>query len=168
MDTRHAVVETPLGEITIVASGGSVVGLYFPHHWYRPAAETFGVLAAGDELLGRAAAQLREYLDGERIAFDLPTATAGDPFQEEVWSVLNRIPRGGTTTYGAIAETLGDRSLAQKVGQAVGRNPLCVIVPCHRVVGADGSLTGYAGGLRRKKYLLELEEPAEVRAARLF
>ncbi|MFD9702411.1 methylated-DNA--[protein]-cysteine S-methyltransferase [Lentzea sp. NPDC059081] len=170
MYTRHAVVGTVLGDVTIVATGEAVVGLYFPHHWHRPAQDTFGVPVpiADDELLLRAATQVGEYLAGDRTGFDLPVATAGDPFQEQVWSLLREIPRGETTTYGAIAVQLGDKALAQRVGQAVGRNPLCVIVPCHRVVGADGGLTGYAGGIPRKKYLLELEEPAEVKAARLF
>lgn len=170
MHTRHTVVDTLLGEITLVASGEFVVGLYFPHHWYKPSRDTFGdeVRVADDELLGRAAAQLAEYLSGERTAFDLPTATSGDPFQERVWALLREIPRGETVTYGSLAERLGDKALAQSVGQAVGRNPLCVVVPCHRVVGTDGRLTGYAGGLKRKQFLLAIEEPAVVKAGRLF
>jgi methylated-DNA-[protein]-cysteine S-methyltransferase len=170
MDTRHVVVDTLLGKITLVASGGSVVGLYFPHHWYLPARDTLGpeVPVADDALLSLAAVQLHEYLAGERTSFDLPTATSGDPFQERVWRLLRDIPRGETVTYGELAVQLGDKALAQSVGQAVGRNPLSVIVPCHRVVGADGRLTGYAGGLKRKQFLLDLEEPALAKAGRLF
>jgi methylated-DNA-[protein]-cysteine S-methyltransferase len=170
MDTRHGVVDTALGEVTLVASGESLVGLYFRHHWYRPAQDTFGgrVPLVTDGTLSRAATQLQEYLDGNRASFDLPTATRGDPFQERVWALLHDIPRGETTTYGGLAMLLGDSALAQSVGHAVGRNPLCVIVPCHRVVGAGGRLTGYAGGLARKKFLLDLEEPALARADRLF
>jgi methylated-DNA-[protein]-cysteine S-methyltransferase len=170
MDTRHVVVDTLLGKITLVASGGSVVGLYFPRHWYLPARDTLGaeVPVANDALLRLAAAQLHQYLAGERTSFDLPTATSGDPFQERVWRLLRDIPRGETVTYGELAVQLGDKSLAQSVGQAVGRNPLSVIVPCHRVVGADGRLTGYAGGLKRKQFLLDLEEPALAKAGRLF
>jgi methylated-DNA-[protein]-cysteine S-methyltransferase len=123
---------------------------------------------ANDALLRLAAAQLHQYLAGERTSFDLPTATSGDPFQERVWRLLRDIPRGETVTYGELAVQLGDKSLAQSVGQAVGRNPLSVIVPCHRVVGADGRLTGYAGGLKRKQFLLDLEEPALAKAGRLF
>jgi methylated-DNA-[protein]-cysteine S-methyltransferase len=85
-----------------------------------------------------------------------------------VWTLLEEIPYGGTTTYGSLAEKLGDRSLAQEVGRAVGHNPLSVIVPCHRVVGKDGKLTGYAGGLRRKRFLLDLEEPSQAKTGRLF
>ena len=87
-------------------------------------------------------------------------------FQRRVWSLLEEIPYGGTTSYGEIAARLGDT--AQAVGKAVGQNPLSIVVPCHRVVGKNGSLTGYAGGLKRKQFLLDLEEPAEVKSARLF
>lgn len=98
----------------------------------------------------------------------MPTRTGGDEFFEQVWALLCEIPYGQTTTYGALAERLGDRRLAQRVGQAVGRNPISILIPCHRVLGADGSLTGYAGGLDRKRFLLELEEPVEASASRLF
>jgi len=170
MDTRHAVIDTVLGEVTLVASGRSIVGLYFRHHWYRPAEATFGrrVPITSDELLGDAASQLQDYLDADRVAFDLPTATAGDSFQESVWELVRQIPRGQTVTYGDLADRLGDKTLAQSVGQAVGRNPICVILPCHRVVGAGARLTGYAGGVARKKFLLDLEEPASAKAERLF
>lgn len=170
MGRRHAAIDTLLGEVTLVASGESMVGLYFPHHWHMPTTEALGaqVPVAGDALLELAVGQLGEYLTGERVSFDLPIATNGDPFQERVWELLREIPRGETVTYGALAARLGDKALAQPVGQAVGRNPLCVIVPCHRVVGAGGRLTGYAGGLTRKQFLLELEEPARAKAGRLF
>jgi methylated-DNA-[protein]-cysteine S-methyltransferase len=85
-----------------------------------------------------------------------------------VWGVLERIPFGQTVTYGQIAAEIGGRTVAQMVGQAVGRNPVSIVIPCHRVVGADGSLTGYAGGLERKLFLLELEEPPEIAASKLF
>ncbi|MFD0580097.1 methylated-DNA--[protein]-cysteine S-methyltransferase [Dactylosporangium darangshiense] len=163
-------VETSLGSVTIVASGDAIIGLYFRHHIRRPAQETFGqeVTTAEDALLAEAAEQLIDYLAGGRREFGLPFDAAGDAFQHAVWSIVAEIPFGETTTYGQIAERLGDKSLAYRVGQAVGANPLCIFVPCHRVVGANGNLTGYAGGLRRKQALLELEEPAAVRAGRLF
>ncbi|TQS42483.1 methylated-DNA--[protein]-cysteine S-methyltransferase [Cryptosporangium phraense] len=167
MNTRHALVDGPLGRITLVASDDAVTGLYFAHHVRRPAREAFGPLA-NDPLLDSASAQLAEYLDGTRRAFDLPLNAIGDAFQHAVWSIVAEIPFGETTTYGAIAERLGDRALAYRVGQAVGANPLCIVVPCHRVVGANGKLTGYAGGLERKRALLELEESAQVGAGRLF
>ncbi|MFD3488364.1 methylated-DNA--[protein]-cysteine S-methyltransferase [Streptomyces sp. NPDC058665] len=169
-ETRHAVVETSLGGLTVVASGGAITGLYFPHHWYMPPEESLGrrVDVQDDALLTRAAIQLGEYLDGDRTTFDLPTRTNGDAFQERVWALLREIPFGETTTYGALAERLGSKALAQSVGQAVGHNPISIIVACHRVVGSDGKLTGFAGGLKRKQRLLEIEEPAAVKEARLF
>lgn len=170
MYARHTVVDSSLGELTLVAADDAIAGLYFPGHWYPPTAEMIGVrvAAADDPLLAEAARQLADYLTGERTSFDLPLATQGDPLQESVWAVLKQIPFGTTTTYGEIATRLGNRSLAQAVGQAVGHNPISIIVPCHRVVGSDGKLTGFAGGLRRKQRLLELEEPVSVKAGRLF
>jgi methylated-DNA-[protein]-cysteine S-methyltransferase len=169
MSTRHTVVSTQLGDLTLVANGEALTGVYFAHHWTRPSASTFGkrVDAADDDLFTGAATQLAEYLTGDRTAFELPIAWHGDEVQERVWRLLAEIPYGKTVTYGELAITLGDVT-AKEVGQAVGRNPLSIVVPCHRVVGKDGKLTGYAGGLKRKQFLLELEEPAEEQAQRLF
>jgi methylated-DNA-[protein]-cysteine S-methyltransferase len=159
MARRHAAVSTELGEVTLVAEDGDLVGLYFPHHWYRPPRAAFGAPAsgAGDRLFAQVTEELAGYLAGDRTEFGVPLRTNGGPFEERVWALLREIPYGGTTTYGTLAQRLGDRALAQEVGRAVGRNPLCVIVPCHRVVGASGKLTGYAGGLDRKRRLLECE-----------
>ena len=170
MDTRHSVIASPLGKITLVADGDALIGVYFPHHWYRPSIDTFGprVDAAGDALLAETHAQLDEFLAGRRPYFDLPTEARGDHLQRRIWHRLTVIPYGETVTYGELADELADETTAQQVGAAVGRNPLSIVVPCHRVVGKDGRLTGYAGGLERKKFLLDLEEPADVRAARLF
>lgn len=170
MNTRHAIVDTAIGDLTLVATDDAIIGLYFAHHWTNPDRDAFEsrVDAHDDLLLDTARIQLDEYLAGERTSFDLPTTANGDEFQQRVWGMLEQIPFGATTTYGELAERLGDKTLAQAVGQAVGHNPLSIIVPCHRVVGKDGKLTGYAGGLSRKQFLLELEEPATVAAARLF
>ncbi len=170
MNTRHTVVDTEFGPVTLIAKDQAVTGLYFRHHIRRPAQDTFGpeVIASTDALLSEAARQVSDYLAGERTEFDLPLAAEGDAFQHAVWGIVASVRRGETTTYGRIAEQLGDRALAFRVGQAVGANPLCIFVPCHRVVGANGSLTGYAGGLKRKQALLELEEPAPASAGRLF
>jgi methylated-DNA-[protein]-cysteine S-methyltransferase len=170
MNTRYTTADTTLGLVTIVAVGDAITGLYFRHHVRRPAQETFGqeVAVENDALLTEAATQVREYLASTRREFDLPFDAAGDAFQHAVWSIVAEVPFGETTTYGAIAERLGDKSLSYRVGQAVGANPLCIYVPCHRVLGANGKLTGYAGGLKRKRALLELEEPAQVSAGRLF
>jgi methylated-DNA-[protein]-cysteine S-methyltransferase len=167
---RHAVIDTILGPITIVADGDGITGLYYQQHIRRPDKLTFGVAVATSEdpLLLDAAHQLLEYLDRRREVFELRLKAAGDVFELAVWDIVARIPWGQTITYGAIAELLGSKNLAQQVGRAVGANPLCIFVPCHRVVGSNGSLTGYAGGLKRKRALLELEEPAALSAGRLF
>ncbi|MET9269967.1 methylated-DNA--[protein]-cysteine S-methyltransferase [Kribbella sp. NPDC003557] len=161
---RHAVVSTRIGELTLVAADDVLVGVYIPHHWVKPSAETLGErVEASDPLIAVVVDQLEEYFTGARRSFDLPTRLEGEVFQRRVWSVLEQIPYGETTTYGEIAARLGES--AQAVGKAVGQNPLSIVVPCHRVIGKDGSLTGYAGGLKRKQFLLDVEEPV---GARLF
>lgn len=170
MHTRHAFVDTTIGELLLVAGDDALTGLYFPGHRYPPAESEIGerVVESADPVIATAAGQVREYLAGTRQRFDLPVVTRGDAFSERVWTLLREIPYGRTTTYGTLADELGNRRLAQRVGQAVGHNPVSIVIPCHRVVGADGSLTGFAGGLDRKRALLELEEPEEARAERLF
>jgi methylated-DNA-[protein]-cysteine S-methyltransferase len=156
MTATHTTIDSPFGELTLVARGGVLSGLYFPGHWYMPDPNAFGVRS--DRGFEQARRQLAEYFAGERTGFELETAIAGNEFQRRVWELIDRVPYGRTTTYGELARELGDEpTLARKVGGAVGRNPLSVIVPCHRVVGKDGKLTGYAGGLERKRFLLELE-----------
>jgi methylated-DNA-[protein]-cysteine S-methyltransferase len=170
MNTRHAVIDSRLGELTLVAQGDALTGLYFRHHWYRPAADTLGerVDARSDQLLAKAQTQLTDYLAGRRNGFNLPTRLNGNQAQQRVWQLLSTIPYGDTITYGELAAAMADGTTAREVGQSVGRNPLSVIIPCHRVVGKNGQLTGYAGGLERKQFLLQLEEPSEVKEARLF
>ena len=123
---------------------------------------------SADPVLAAAAVQLGEYFVGERTVFDLPLAPRGDDFQRKVWALLCEIPYGETRSYGQLARALGDVNLSQAVGWANGRNPISIIVPCHRVIGSDGSLVGYAGGLDRKRFLLSLEEPPAEQAHRLF
>ena len=153
----HTVVDSPMGGLTVIADGGVVTGLYFPDHWGRPDPEK-GV--RDDAAFAEVARQLGEYFGGRRTAFDLPMRADGDDFQRAVWAEVAKVPSGETTTYGDIAAALGAQ--ARDVGAAVGGNPLCVLVPCHRVVGRDGKLTGYAGGLRRKRFLLDLEDPGQL------
>lgn len=164
--TRHAIIETAIGEMIVVAAGEALVGVYFPGHWRKPTL-AFGprVAAGSDALLAAAERQLTDYAAGQRTTFDLPTATRGDAFQERIWALLREIPFGATVTYGDLADRFGDRRLAREVGQAVGGNPLSVIVPCHRVIGKDGALVGYAGGLERKQALLALEGSLPVAIA---
>lgn len=168
--TRYAVIDSPVDPLTLVADGCVLVGVYFRG---RMAAQFAGsdlprVDADGDALLGAARDQLRDYFAGTLTDFDLPLDARGSDFQRAVWRLLQAIPYGTTTTYGAIAEQVGGKGLSQRVGQTVGANPISIVIPCHRVIGADGSLTGFGGGLDRKRQLLALEEPAEVREARLF
>jgi methylated-DNA-[protein]-cysteine S-methyltransferase len=155
MNATHTAIDSLIGELTLVARDGVLSGLYFPGHWHMPAAEVFGTRTErGFEPAER---QLAEYFAGKRTEFELETSVVGDEFQRQVWKLIDRIPYGRTTTYGEMARELGDAVQAREVGNAVGRNPLSIVVPCHRVVGKEGQLTGYAGGLERKRTLLELE-----------
>lgn len=169
-DRVHAVVDSPIGELTLVADDGALVGLYLAEHRRRPATATWGspVDRGDDPVLDAAATQLGEYFDGTRRVFDLPLRAAGNPFEQAVWALLGTIPYGETRSYVALARSLGGPGLARAVGAANGRNPLSVVVACHRVVGADGRLVGYAGGLARKRFLLDLEQPAAAAAGRLL
>ncbi|MFC7490242.1 MULTISPECIES: methylated-DNA--[protein]-cysteine S-methyltransferase [unclassified Knoellia] len=167
---RHTTLATDLGDLLAVAEGAALAGLYFPVHWHPPADDQIGtgISPTGDSVFETTARELAEYFRGERTTFTVPTVTHGDPFSEQVWSLLMSVDYGTTTTYGAIARELGNPGLAQRVGRAVGHNPVSILIPCHRVIGAAGSLTGYAGGLERKARLLALEEPPDVAASRLF
>ena len=152
----HWVLATRLGELTVVHEGGVLTGLYFPRHWPRPDRASFGVRAdRGSEEVAR---QLHEYLAGDRSVFDLPIEARGAGFDRRVWDLIMQVPYGQTTTYGDLARRLGAGTDPRDVGGAVGRNPLCILIPCHRVVGSTGSLTGYAGGLHRKRELLRIEQ----------
>lgn len=150
----HTVLTTRLGELTVVREGGSLTGLYFPRHWPRPDRTTFGPRTG--QGFAEVARQLAEYLAGNRKAFELPVRAEGDEFDRRVWGLITQVPYGQTTTYGDLARRLGGAD-PRDVGAAVGRNPLCILIPCHRVLGSTGKLTGYAGGLSRKRALLEIE-----------
>ncbi|WP_113716127.1 methylated-DNA--[protein]-cysteine S-methyltransferase [Arthrobacter dokdonensis] len=166
----HTVFDSPIGPLTAVANDAGLGAVYMAEHLRRPGWKTFGerVPASDSPILAAAVEQLGEYFAGVRTEFAVPLAPAGNPFQHRVWDALRRIPYGEVRTYGDVAAMLDDRSLAQAVGSANGRNPISIIVPCHRVVGADGSLVGYAGGLERKQFLLELENPARTHTEALF
>lgn len=154
---RTCHIDTPLGGVLLAASADGLAGLWFDQQRHHP--DTTGWMPdTGHPLLQEAAGQVQDYLAGRRTGFDLPLdLSRGTPFQRAVWQALLAIPRGGTHSYGALGLSLGRPAAMRAVGAAVGRNPVSVIVPCHRVVGADGSLTGYAGGLDRKRALLALE-----------
>jgi methylated-DNA-[protein]-cysteine S-methyltransferase len=151
----YTTVETPIGELLLVGDGEALSGIHIQggrrpvsvgERWRR-----------AEEPFAAAREQLDEYFAGERIEFELALAAQGTEFQRRVWRGLGEIPYGETVTYGELARTVGVPGGARAVGLANGRNPVAIVVPCHRVIGAGGSLTGYAGGVSRKRYLLELE-----------
>jgi methylated-DNA-[protein]-cysteine S-methyltransferase len=148
-------VQSPIGELTLASDGEALTGLYMTEQRHRP--ELPAANGDDDAVLAAAREQLAEYFAGERHEFDLPLRPAGTPFQRAVWDALREIPYGETAGYGELANRLGRPGAARAVGLANGRNPIAIVVPCHRVIGAAGALTGYGGGLERKRYLLELE-----------
>jgi methylated-DNA-[protein]-cysteine S-methyltransferase len=150
---RYSTLTTPIGELVLTADDdGALTAVHLPNS--HP--ETAG-WERDDEHLADARRQLTEYFAGERTTFDLPLRPFGAPFQLRVWEALLRIPYGETASYGALARELGHPTAARAVGAANGRNPIAIVVPCHRVIGSNGSLTGYAGGLECKRALLDLE-----------
>ena len=152
---RHRLLQTKLGRLLIVADGRGIVRVQFEdaQHPSTPAPDS----KPGGGLVDEAARQLGAYLRGDLIQFDLPLAPAGTPFQQRVWTQLRKIPYGQTACYGDIARRLRMSKAARAVGGACHRNPIGIIIPCHRVIGRSGSLTGYASGLERKRKLLALE-----------
>jgi methylated-DNA-[protein]-cysteine S-methyltransferase len=166
MDIRHTVIGSPVGPLTLVGDGAALIGLYFDGHRRTPRLADRGPRV--DDGFDAAVRQLGEYFAGARREFDLDLAPQGSAFEKQVWALLTKIPYGETRTYGQLAAELGDPGAAQAVGNANGWNPVSIIVPCHRVVGTSGSLTGYAGGLHRKRFLLSLEEPSAAEGGRLF
>lgn len=152
---QHTVIDSPYGPLTLVAEDGVLCGLYMTDQRHRPPQESFG--EPDDGPFGEAEDQLKAYFAGESKEFTLELRLHGTSFQSAVWRELRRIPHGETRSYGELAEALGNPKASRAVGLANGKNPIGIIVPCHRVVGADGGLTGYGGGLERKRRLLDFE-----------
>ena len=153
---RRQLFESPVGPLTLVERDGRLRGVVFPNeHGFRRAAD---FPARPSELLAEVARQLERYFAGEPHTFELPLDLVGTPFQRRVWEELRTIPYGETVSYGELAGRIGSPGEAREVGAAVGRTPTPIVVPCHRVIGADGSLVGYGGGLERKRALLDLEQ----------
>jgi methylated-DNA-[protein]-cysteine S-methyltransferase len=151
---------TPIGELTLTATDTALTAVYFPtsRHGPPPAERAGWIEDDGTHpLLARARTQLEEYFAGSRTRFDLPLEAAGSLFERRVWDALLAIPFGSTTSYGEVARRLGDPRATRAVGAANGKNPIPIIVPCHRVIGADGDLTGFGGGIERKRWLLAHE-----------
>jgi len=147
---------SPLGTLLLAASGRGLCGVYFDQHRHFKGPQ--GWMASDDHPhLRRAAEQLDEYFDGRRRTFDLPLDLSGTPFQQKVWERLSQVPYGATASYLLHAQSVGAGHAVRAVGTAIGRNPVSIIVPCHRIVAGNGTLAGYAGGLERKRYLLAFE-----------
>ena len=148
---------SPLGPMLVAATGRGLAGLWFEGQKHLPESAAWPWQPA-HPVLRRTVHQLDEYFAGRRLTFELPLdLQGGTAFQQSVWLALLAIPRGGTASYGGLGRRIGNPAAVRAVGAAVGRNPISIVVPCHRVIGADGSLTGYAGGLARKTALLDLE-----------
>ena len=161
---------TSLGSMLLASDGDALIGAWFEGQRYEPSRSPSWERRRNLPILLRAGAELGEYFAGARTKFTLPLAPAGTPFQRDVWNAIAAIPYGETAAYRDLASRIGRPASFRAAGAATGRNPLSIIVPCHRVVGADGALTGYAGGLERKRTLLALEHaaraaPAALRAA---
>jgi methylated-DNA-[protein]-cysteine S-methyltransferase len=151
---------SPIGDLLLTATDAGLTGVHMGPVAPPPAAER----GDGRSVLAVARDELDAYFAGRLTAFAVPLAAAGTPFQQRVWAALRRVPFGTTISYGALARALGRPGAARAVGLANGRNPIAIIVPCHRVIGADGTLTGYGGGLERKRWLLAHEETLSARA----
>jgi methylated-DNA-[protein]-cysteine S-methyltransferase len=155
--------ESPVGRLTLVSDGAALAGVYFESQKHgSPPAGPRGT----DRIIDAARKQLDSYFAGRRKTFDVPLRPVGTAFQTRVWDALTKIPYGETRSYGAIAQAIGSPKAVRAVGAANGRNPIPIIIPCHRVIGADGSLTGFGGGMGRKELLLDLERGALFPAGR--
>jgi methylated-DNA-[protein]-cysteine S-methyltransferase len=160
-ETVKTIVDSPVGPLTLVGQDGVLTGLYMDEQRHRPAEQTFGHVDA--EPFRDVIEQLAAYFAGDLKTFDLPLGLHGTPFQRTVWAALREIPYGETVSYGELANHIGRPGAARAVGLANGKNPIGIVVPCHRVVGVGGDLTGYGGGIERKQHLLTFER-AGVRA----
>jgi len=160
MNTAYVVVDSPVDELTLVTDGAALTGLYLAVHRHTDCTG-WGRRSEPEQappVLRQAARQLQDYFAGERTTFDLPLGAAGTEFQHRVWRALAEIPYARTWSYADLAARVGSPGASRAVGLANGRNPISIVVPCHRVVGSDGSLTGYGGGIERKRALLQLEQ----------
>ena len=158
-------VPTPLGGMVLASDGDALSGAWFDGQRYQPQIGPAWQRQPDLPVLRRAADELAEYFAGQRVAFDVPLAPVGTPFQHDVWRAIAGVRYGATIAYRDLAARAGRPESIRAAGTATGRNPLSIIVPCHRIVGADGALTGYAGGLARKRALLALEHAAIGAAA---
>ncbi|HVV08864.1 methylated-DNA--[protein]-cysteine S-methyltransferase [Amycolatopsis sp.] len=152
------VVDSPVGPLTLVGEDGDLSGIYLREHRHMPPQERFGEYVEGG--LPQVAEQLQEYFARQRTEFELPLRLNGTPFQRTVWAALQEIPYGETISYGELAQHIGRPTASRAVGLANGKNPVSIVVPCHRVIGSTGDLTGYGGGIDVKRSLLHFEREA--------
>ena len=155
---QYRIVDSPVGPLTLAGSGSTLMHLRMVDQTHEP--DRSGWEPAGPDAFADVVAQLEAYFAGELIAFDIDLELTGTEFQRRVWAALQTIPYGETRSYGQIAEQIGSPAASRAVGMANGRNPIGIIVPCHRVIGSSGGLTGYGGGIERKRTLLDLEMAA--------
>ena len=156
MKYYYTVMRSPVGDITLISDADSLCAIYWPNQ--KPDGKKFPELEKKDsKVLRSAAKQLNGYFKGKRMEFDLPLRPVGTDFQEQVWQALTTIGYGETVSYGDIANHIKNPKAVRAVGAAIGRNPISIIIPCHRVIGSNGKLTGFAGGLSTKEFLLNLE-----------
>jgi methylated-DNA-[protein]-cysteine S-methyltransferase len=155
--TCYTVIGSSIGKLTLAAEDRRLTAILFARRDGSADVDAYWRRDDADPVLQRAREQLEAYFGGQRTSFDLPLAPAGTEFQRSVWDALLKVPFGVTSTYGALAALLGRPTGARAVGAAVGANPIPIVIPCHRIIGKDGSLTGFAGGLERKSILLKLE-----------
>ncbi len=161
MKYYYTVIESPVGGITLIADDGNLCAIYWPNQ--KVDNKKFPDLEKkdGSNILISAIKQLNDYFKGKRTEFDLPLRPVGTDFQEQVWQALTTIGYGYTVSYGDIANDIKNPKAVRAVGAAIGKNPISIIIPCHRVIGANGKLTGFAGGLSIKEFLLDLESSSD-------
>lgn len=158
MQSYQLILDSPIGPLTVIQTGKSISGLYIQKKGNDPAPNSDSCILSETPLLRKASQQLQEYFNGKRQTFSLPLCPIGTEFQEKCWNALLNIPYGETRSYKEIAIAIGNEKACRAVGMANHNNPISILIPCHRVIGANGSLVGYGGGLPVKKFLLQLEQ----------
>ena len=159
--TSYSIIKTPVGDLMLVANASELIGLYFCDCDHVSPKKRGSTLDPKHAVLRQATVQLQEYFDGKRTRFTLPLHFSGSNFQERVWQEIARIPYGKTISYSELARRAGKPQAIRAAGTNTGRNPLGIVIPCHRVLAKDGGIGGYAGGLERKRHLLELEQKSK-------
>jgi methylated-DNA-[protein]-cysteine S-methyltransferase len=162
----YSIIKSPIGDLLLAADAAALTGLYFAGRDHIPVTSSRWTLNAKHPVLQQAARQLREYFAGKRESFSLPLRLTGTDFQQKIWREIAMIPYGETISYSDLAKRAGASRAIRAAGTSTGRNPMSIIIPCHRVVGKNGSMRGFAGGLDKKKFLLELESPQQATKSR--